>query len=153
ISPTEGLIPEALGDLRSSQVAWSGDHATTSSMWICIDSRTIAMIRRLPCLLAIFACLAAFFAGVEAAPPQVAKLSMPTLQSGVTTIVTVEGTDLLPNPRLILPVPIASQTVKEGATDKKVQFEVKLDNTVPPGVYQLRVGSDKGISGPVGIAI
>jgi len=88
-----------------------------------------------------------------AAPPQVTKIAVPALQSGATTTLTIEGTDLLPNPRIHLPVAIAEQRVKDGATDKKVQIEVQLAADVPAGVYPLRLGSDKGISSPVGIEV
>ena len=49
------------------------------------------------------------------ASPQITKISMPTLQAGGVTTLIIDGTDLGPNPRLILPVPIAEQTVKDGA--------------------------------------
>ena len=88
-----------------------------------------------------------------AAPPQVAKLTQPALQSGAVTTILVEGTDLGPNPRVVLPVPIAEQRVKDGATDKKVQIEVKLAADVPSGVYPMRIGSDKGVSLPVAVEI
>jgi hypothetical protein len=89
----------------------------------------------------------------EAAPPQMTKIAMPTLQSGASTTLVIEGTDLVPNPRILLPVPIVSQTVKEGAAANKLQIEVKLAADVPPGVYQMRLANDKGISGPIGIEI
>ena len=88
-----------------------------------------------------------------AAPPQIAKIAVPTLQTGAVTTLTIEGTDLTPNPRILLPVPIAAQTVKDGATAAKVQIEVKLADQAPPGVYQLRIACDKGISNPVGVEI
>lgn len=89
----------------------------------------------------------------DAAPPQVTKIAVPTLQSGATTTLVIDGTELTPNPRVLLPVPIASQTVKEGAAANKLQIEVKLAADVPPGIYQLRIANDKGISNPVGIEI
>src|SRR5262245_26682888 len=107
------------------------------------------MFRRTP---PVFATMIGFWAmliTVDAAPPSVTKISMQTLQSGGTTLITVEGTDLAPNPRILLPFPIAGQAVKEGVTDKKIQLEVKLANDVPPGIYQMRIGSDKGISNPI----
>lgn len=87
------------------------------------------------------------------APPQIAKISAPTLQSGGVTTLIFDGTDLGPNPRVLLPVAIAEQKVKEGGTAAKVQIDVKLDASVPPGVYQLRLASDKGISNPINVEI
>ena len=65
--------------------------------------------------------LAAVFTA-EAAPPQIAKIAVPTLQAGGTATLVIDGTDLTPNLRILLPVPIAEQKVKDGATDKKVQI-------------------------------
>jgi hypothetical protein len=89
----------------------------------------------------------------DAAPPQVTKIAVPTLQRGATTTLIIEGTDLVPSPRILLPMPIVSQTVKEGAAANKLQIEVKLAADVAPGVYQMRIANDKGISGPIGIEI
>jgi hypothetical protein len=112
-----------------------------------------AMLRRLPPLLGTLVAFGAMLIGTEAAPPVVAKISLQTLQSGGTTTITIEGTDLAPNPRILLPFPIAAQSVKDGATDKKVQLDVKLANDVAPGIYQMRVGSDKGISNPMVVEV
>lgn len=88
----------------------------------------------------------------SAAPPQIARVTTPVLQTGATTTLVIEGTDLTPNPRLLLPI-TATQTVKEGATDKRVQIDVKLADNVPPGFHLLRLGNDRGISNAVGIEI
>jgi hypothetical protein len=98
-------------------------------------------------VLALCSCLPA-----AAAPPQVARVTPPALQAGATTLLTVEGTDLAPNPRLLLPVPLAGQTVKDGATPTRVQIEVKLAD-VPPGVYPLRLATDQGVSAAAGVAV
>src|SRR5205823_6258210 len=45
-----------------------------------------------------------------AAPPQISRVSVPGLQSGTATMLIIDGADLTPNPRIILPVPIVSQT-------------------------------------------
>jgi len=88
-----------------------------------------------------------------AAPPQIVRITPPALQSGATATIVVEGTELLPNPLIVLPVPIASQTVKAPAAANRVQIEVKLADNVPPGVYLLRIGNDKGISNPLAVEI
>jgi hypothetical protein len=107
--------------------------------------------RLIPAIGTVLALWAAFSS--TAAPPQVAKVSALTLQSGAVNTLVIDGTDLGPNPRIVLPVPIASQTVKDGATPAKVQIEVKLAENVPVGVYQMRIASDKGISNPIGVEI
>ena len=88
-----------------------------------------------------------------AAPPQITKLSVSTLQVGGTTTLIIDGTDLEPNPRIILPVPIAEQKVKTGGTAKKLQIELKLADNVPSGVYQLRLANDQGISSPINVEL
>lgn len=110
------------------------------------------MTARLPLVLATALTLWGVLSS-RAAPPQIAKITVQTLQSGASTTLVIDGTDLGPNPRIVLPVPIASQAVKDGATPTKVQIEVKLAENVPPGVYQMRLASDKGISAPVGVEI
>jgi hypothetical protein len=80
------------------------------------------------------------------AAPKIQSLSVRGLQVGGTTTVRVTGTDLLPNPRLLLSVPIAQQTVKPNATATQVEFDVTLDGRVSPGIYNLWVVSDSGAS-------
>jgi hypothetical protein len=88
----------------------------------------------------------------QAAGPVINNLSSRGLQIGTSTLV-ISGSDLLPEPRLVLPVPIAGQTVKEGATANQVQLEITLDPSVTPGIYPLRLATSQGISGPVAVAI
>src|SRR4051794_12816210 len=103
---------------------------------------------------AVGTCLALWAVfSTKAAPPQVAKVGVLTLQSGAVNTLVIDGTDLGPNPRIVLPVPIVSQMVKDGATPAKVQIDVKLAANVLPGVYQMRIASDKGISNPIGVEI
>ena len=88
-----------------------------------------------------------------AAPPQLVRITPPALQTGTTTTLILEGTELIPAPRIVLPVPIASQTVKEPSAANRVQIELKLAADVPAGVYQMRLANGKGISNPLGVEI
>jgi hypothetical protein len=88
-----------------------------------------------------------------AAPPQISRVTVPALQIGASTTLIVEGTELTPNPRIVLPVPIVAQTVKEPSMPNRVQIDVKLADKIPGGVYMLRLGNDKGISNPVSVEI
>jgi hypothetical protein len=106
------------------------------------------MPRSLP-LACLFAASLPAFGG----PPQVSRVTAPALQPGATTTLVVEGTDLIPAPRVLLPVLIASQAVKDGATATRVQIELKLAVNVPTGAYHLRIATDKGISNATGIEI
>ncbi len=96
-------------------------------------------------------CLAALPA--PAAPPQISRITGPSLQPGAAVALIIEGTDLAPNPRIVLPLPIASQAVKDGATPTRVQIDVKLADGAPTGVQQLRLASARGISNPLPVEV
>ncbi len=94
-----------------------------------------------------------FVLPAAAAPPQISRIAVPTLQVGAAVTLTIEGTELTPNPRVILPVQIAAQSIKEPSTPNRVQIEVKLAGGVTSGFHMLRLGNDKGISNPIGVEI
>lgn len=89
----------------------------------------------------------------DAAPPTISNISLRGLRTGATTTVVLTGADLLPEPRLLLSVPIAQQAVKEGATANQVQIDVTLDAVTPPGIYQLRLATAGGISAPLAVGV
>jgi hypothetical protein len=88
-----------------------------------------------------------------AAAPQISNVTLRGLQRGAITTLTIEGSDLLPDPRLLLAVPIASQAIKEAATPKRVDIEVTLSPNISSGIYQLRLANTKGVSNPALISI
>lgn len=90
--------------------------------------------------------MASLLAAAAQAAPQINNVAPRGLQVGGATIVVVDGAELLPDARLLLPVPIASQTIREGATDNRLEIAVVLDASVPPGIYPLRVANARGIS-------
>ena len=102
--------------------------------------------------LCYFALIAVFTTSVVAAP-QITNASIRGLQIGGTTVIAIQGRDLLPDPELIAGVPIAKQVLLEGANDGNVQIEVTLDEAVSPGMYNLRLSNSKGISNLVLIAV
>src|SRR5262249_14304401 len=71
-----------------------------------------------------------------AAAPQITNVSPRGLQSGSTTTLTIDGADLLPNPRILTAAPISGQSIKAGATSNRIQIDVALPY-VPPGIYKL----------------
>ena len=75
------------------------------------------------------------------------------LQAGGTTTLTITGGDLLPEPKLVLPLAIAQQVLKEGAAANQVQIDVTLDAATPQGIYQLRLATAQGISAPLNVAV
>jgi hypothetical protein len=82
-----------------------------------------------------------------AAEPTVRDVSVRGLQVNGTTTLTITGDDLGKTPRLMLPFP-SKQTLKPGGTDKKAEFEVVLGD-VTPGLHQLRLVTEGGVSLPV----
>ena len=89
-----------------------------------------------------------------AAPPTITKLSLRGLQLGATTTLVVEGSDLLPNPRVLLNVPVKSATVMPGAKPNRIEMELVLDHKdVTSGIYLLRLANDEGISNAIPLGI
>lgn len=101
-------------------------------------------------IVAIITCTAAT---VGNAAPVISNLSLRGLQTGAATTIVVSGQNLLPEPRLVMAIPIARQEVKPGASASRVELEVTLDAATPPGIYQLRIASGKGISAAVPIGV
>ena len=98
-------------------------------------------------------CILAHESTVVAAPPAIGNLSLRGLQIGATTTLAIDGADLMPQPQLMLSVPIAKQTVHPGGTANHVEIDVTLDGNVTPGIYHLRVATAGGISGAVAVGI
>src|SRR5207253_446695 len=59
----------------------------------------------------------------------------------------------LPEPRLLLSVPVTSQTLKKGATPRRVEMDLVLASSVSPGIYHIRLANRKGVSNPAAIGI
>ncbi len=101
-------------------------------------------------------CLGVFFvltAQAPAAAPQVQKLSQRAFQAGAATTLTVEGSDLLPEPRILAPIPIAQQQLKSGGTAKRIQLDVKVRADAPAGYYPFRIATAGGVSNTLLIAV
>lgn len=105
----------------------------------------------LTCLLAIAIALVSI--AVADAAPRISQLSLRGLQVGQPTTIVISGSDLQDQPLLLLPVKIASQTVKPGATRQRVEIEVTIDPAAQPGIYPLRIATSKGVSPPVLVGV
>lgn len=92
-------------------------------------------------------------AEVYSAPPTLESAMPRGLQTGGSTLVVLRGQNLLPDPQIVAPFAIASQTVKEGATAEQVQIEVAVAGDVPPGLYQIRLATPEGISNPLVVGV
>ncbi len=104
-------------------------------------------------LLIVLTAALALRPGTAAAAPQIDKLSLRGLQAGGVTTLVIEGSELLPEAKLWFTAPLASQTIKEGATPNRLEVELALDGQTPPGIYLLRAGSASGISTPVAVGV
>jgi hypothetical protein len=91
-------------------------------------------------------------AHLAAAEPSIRDVSLRGLEIGAVTTLVVDGDDLGITPQLLLPF-AARQELKPGATDKRATFEVVPDAGTVPGIYQLRVVAEGGISLPVIMAV
>ncbi len=87
------------------------------------------------------------------AAPRINNLSLRGLQAGGTTTLVIDGSELLPEPRILLSLPVAKLTIKDGATPQRLEAEISLDGQTPAGIYLLRVGSTSGISEAVAVAV
>ena len=102
---------------------------------------------------AITGLMLALWAAPASAAPEIRNVNIRGLQIGATTTLTIDGTDLLPNPQIVMSLPIAAQTVQPNATATRVTIAVTLDKSVQPGMYNLWLGNANGISGKVVIAV
>ncbi len=116
----------------------------------------------MPCLstsgrftLALLTCLSAASLAMpaQAAAPAVRNVSVRGLQIGGTTTIAFDGLDLLPEPRVMLSVPIASQTIRPGATANRVEIDVALAADTTPGFYSLYLAHVGGISERTVVAV
>ena len=87
-----------------------------------------------------------------AGEPTLRNLNLRGIEIGAATTVVVDGDELGTAPRLLLPF-ATGQQLKAGSTDKQATFEIVPDANVVPGLYQLRVMTDGGVSLPVVIAV
>lgn len=102
----------------------------------------------------IAALLALFgFADPALAAPSVGNITPPALHVGSAVTLRIDGGDLAANPRLLLPVAIAEQTIKPGGAANTVEIDVKLAASVAGGIYLARVATDSGVSNAFPIAI
>lgn len=80
------------------------------------------------------------------AAPVVRSLTVRGLQIGGTTTIRIDGSDLLPNPQLLMSVPIAKQTLKPNPTATRVEFDVTLAGDITAGLYNFWLVNDLGAS-------
>ncbi|MCH2570600.1 MAG: hypothetical protein MK103_04445, partial [Planctomycetes bacterium] len=90
---------------------------------------------------------------VCAAAPEIEKLSLHGLRSGATTTLTIHGRELLSDSTVLLSVPVAFQFVRKESNDTRLHLDLRLDESTPSGIYQLRVANSQGVSNAVFVGI
>jgi hypothetical protein len=90
-----------------------------------------------------------------AAPPQIGNIAPFGVQRGVAGDVTISGSSLAGNPRLIAPFRFRTEPPSAVAKSDASNWKLKLtaDSDVAVGVYPIRVQTDDGISNPFLLAI
>ncbi len=83
---------------------------------------------------------------LPAAPPEVRSVEIRGLRITGTNTLTIDGANLLPNPRILTSVPIAKQSVREGALPGRVVLDITLTDGAQPGVYAWWLVTDDGVS-------
>lgn len=92
-------------------------------------------------------------ANVVDAAPNITNMSIRGLQIGGTTTVVIQGSDLLPDPKLVLGVPVAKQEIVGKPVANRVEFKLTLGDKITPGLYNLRLANANGISGIQVVAV
>jgi hypothetical protein len=87
------------------------------------------------------------------APPEILALSLNGLTRGQTTVLTISGANLLPDPVLVSTAPIEKQVVHPGGTAERIEVEVTVPVSAAAGHFPLRVQTRHGISGALTVAI
>lgn len=90
---------------------------------------------------------------VPAVVPVIGSLSQPGLQIGQTTQLTINGTDLGPDPVAVFPLPGLQFAVAEGSAPNQLKFNVSVPPETTPGIYPLWVKSQAGVSKSVALAL
>jgi hypothetical protein len=108
--------------------------------------------RRLSLVIAVMACFLAPVASSFAAP-EITGLSLRGIRIGGITSLVIDGNQLSADTKLLLGVPIELQTVKPGATDKRIEIDVKLSEKVSSGLYYVRAVNDGGLSNSVPVGV
>ncbi len=113
-----------------------------------LQSRTLSK----PLLLAAAFCVSPMLA--EARPPELRTLNVRGLQIGQPTTITIDGADLLPTPKLWLDAKPIEVTVDEAKSAvNRLVLTATLPNELAPGLGQLRIATNEGLSNSITIAL
>lgn len=86
--------------------------------------------------------------------PEIRSLNVRGLQIGQPTVVTIDGVDLLPTPKLWLNAHAIDATLDEKQSNaNRVVLTVTLSGDVTPGLAQLRLATADGLSNSMTVAL
>ncbi len=100
-------------------------------------------------IIALTACSSQCFA----TPPKIGEIAPYGAQRGVATELSITGSDLAGNPRLIAPFPFKIESPPAGQTAANWKTRLTIAADVAVGVYPIRVQTDDGISNPFLFAV
>ena len=90
----------------------------------------------------------------QARPPEIRGVNVRGLQIGQPTVVTIDGTDLLPAPKLLLNAQVVDATLDDKQSNaNRVVLTATLPNETVPGLAQLRLATIDGVSNRVVITL
>lgn len=90
----------------------------------------------------------------EARPPEIRSVNVRGFQIGQPTVVTIDGADLLPAPKLWLNASAVEAMIDDKQSNvNRLVLTATLPNETAPGVAQLRLATNDGVSNSVTVAL
>ncbi len=90
----------------------------------------------------------------EARPPEIRSVNVRGFQIGQPTVVTIDGADLLPAPKLWLNANAVEAAIDDKQSNaNRLVLTATLPNETTPGVAQLRLATNDGVSNSVTVAL
>ena len=90
----------------------------------------------------------------QARPPEIRNVNVRGFQIGQPTVVTIDGVDLLPAPKLWLNANAVEATIDDKQSNaNRLVLTATLPNEITPGVAQLRLATNDGVSNSVTVAL
>lgn len=91
---------------------------------------------------------------LHARPPEIRNINVRGFQIGQPTVVTIDGTDLLPAPKLWLNANAVQAVIDDKQSNaNRLVLTATLPNETTPGVAQLRLATNDGLSNSVTVAL
>ena len=98
--------------------------------------------------------LAAISSSADAKPPEIRSVNVRGFQIGQPTVVTIDGVDLAPAPKLWLNANAVEAVVDDKLSNSnRVVLTATLPNETSPGLSQLRLATADGVSNSMTVAV